>query len=51
MIQNLKKILEQFDWMDPLFTEAKKQAVEDILVENYDIFVRHKKIQGDEQGV
>ena len=36
------KILKRFDWTDTLLTETEKQAVEDILVEYHDIFVRHR---------
>ena len=34
--------LKRFDWTDTLLTETEKQAVEDILVEYHDIFVRHR---------
>ena len=36
------EFLERFDWTDTLLTETEKQAVEDILVENHDIFARHR---------
>ena len=36
------EFLKRFDWTDTLLTETEKQAVEDILVEYYDIFARHR---------
>ena len=36
------KLLKCFDWTDTLLTETEKQAIEDILVENHDIFARHR---------
>ena len=36
------KILKRFDWTDTLLTETEKRAIEDILVENLDIFARHR---------
>ena len=36
------KFLKRFDWTDTLLTETEKQAIEDILVEYHDIFVRHR---------
>ena len=36
------EILKQFDWTDTLLTKTEKQAVEDVLVEYYDIFARHR---------
>ena len=36
------EFLKRFDWTDTLLTETEKQAVEDILVEYHDIFVRHR---------
>ena len=35
------EFLKWFDWTDALFTETEKQAVEDILVDNHDIFAKH----------
>ena len=37
-----KKILERYNWTDTLLTEIEKQAIEDILVDYHDIFVRHR---------
>ena len=36
------KCLKRFDWTNTLFTEMEKQAIEDILVEYYNIFARHR---------
>ena len=36
------KFLKRFDWNDTLLTETEKQAIEDILVDHHDIFVRHR---------
>ena len=36
------EFLERFDWTDTLLTETEKQAVEDILVEDQDMFARYK---------
>ena len=36
------KFLKRFDWTDTLLTGTEKQAIEDILVEYYDIFARHR---------
>ena len=36
------EFLKRFGWTDTLLTETEKQAVEDILVENHDIFARHR---------
>ena len=36
------KFLKQFDWTDTLLTETEKQAIEDILVDFYDNFARHR---------
>ena len=36
------EFLKRFDWTDTLLTETEKQAVEYILVENHDIFARHR---------
>ena len=41
-IKSKVEVLKRFDWTDTLFTEAEKQAVEDILVEYHDIFARHR---------
>ena len=35
------EFLKRFDWTPTLLTETEKHAVEDILVEYYDIFARH----------
>ena len=40
--ESRRKILEPVDWTDTLLTEAEKQAKENILVEYYDIFARHR---------
>ena len=40
--ESRNKFLKRFDWTDTLLTETEKQAIEDILVEYYDIFARHK---------
>ena len=37
------KNLKRFDWTDTLLTETQKQAIEDIVVEYHDVFVRHRK--------
>ena len=36
------EFLKRFDWTDTLLNEDEKQAVEDILVDNHDIFARHR---------
>ena len=36
------KFLKRFDCTDKLLTEIEKQAIEDILVEYYDMFARHR---------
>ena len=36
------EFLKRFDWTDTLITETEKPAVEDIPVEHYDIFARHR---------
>ena len=36
------KFLKRFHWTDTLQTEMEKQALEDILVDNHDIFARHR---------
>ena len=36
------ELLKRFDWTDTLPNENEKYAVEDILVEYYDIFARHR---------
>ena len=41
-IESRTEFLRRFDWTDTLLTETEKQAVEDILVEYYDIFARHR---------
>ena len=41
-IESRTEFLKRFDWTDTLLTETEKQAVEDILVENHDIFARHR---------
>ena len=41
-IESRTEFLKRFDWTDTLLTETEKQAVEDILVEYYDIFARHR---------
>ena len=40
--QSRTKFPQRFDWTDTLLTEMEKQAIEDILVEYYDIFARHR---------
>ena len=37
-----KKILKRFDWTDTLLVETEKQSIEDILVDYYDNFARHR---------
>ena len=41
-IESRNDFLKRFDWTDTLLTETEKQAIEDILVEYYDIFARHR---------
>ena len=41
-IESRTKFLKRFDWTDTLLAETEKQAVEDILVEDHDIFARHR---------
>ena len=36
------KFLKRFDWTDTLLTETRKQATEDILIESYCIYSRHR---------
>ena len=36
------KFQERYDWRDTVLTETAKHAMEDILVEYHDIFVRHR---------
>ena len=36
------KFLEWFDLVDTLLTEVQKQAIEDVLVDQHDIFARHR---------
>ena len=40
--ESQKKFFKRFDWTDTFLTETEKQAIEDILVEYHDIFVRHR---------
>ena len=40
--ESRNKFLKRFDWTDTLLTEMEKQAIEDILVEYYDTFARHR---------
>ena len=40
--ESRNKFLKRFDWIDTLLAEKEKQAIEDILVEYYDIFARHR---------
>ena len=40
--ESRSKFLKRFDWTNTLLTESEKQAIEDILVEYHDIFVRHR---------
>ena len=40
--ESRNKFLKQFDWTDTLLTETEKQAIEDILVDNHDVFARHR---------
>ena len=35
-------ILKRFDWTDTFFAETEKRAVDNILIEYYDIFARHR---------
>ena len=42
-IESRMGFLRRFDWTDTLLTETEKQAVEDILVDNHDVFARHRK--------
>ena len=41
-VESRMKFLKRFDWTDTLLTETEKQAVEYTLVENHDIFARHR---------
>ena len=41
-IESRMEFLKRFDWTDTLLTETEKQAVEDIVVEDHDIFARHR---------
>ena len=41
-IESRTECLKRFDWTDTLLTETEEQAVEDILVEYHNIFVRHR---------
>ena len=36
------ELLKRFDWTDTLTTETEEEAVENILVDYHDIFVRHR---------
>ena len=40
--ESRNNFLKRFDWSDTLITETENQAIEDILVENHDIFARHR---------
>ena len=40
------KLLERFDWTDTFLTETEIQATEAILVEDHDIFARHRMDSG-----
>ena len=40
--QARNKFLKRFDWTNTLLAETEKQAIEDILVEYYDILDRHR---------
>ena len=40
--ESRNKFLKRFDWTDTLLTEMEKQAIEDLLVEDHDIFARHR---------
>ena len=40
--ESRKKFLKRFDWANTILTETEKQAIEDILVDYYDIFARHR---------
>ena len=41
-VESRIKFLKRFDWTDTLLTETEKYEVENILVENQDIFARHR---------
>ena len=41
-IESRSKFLKRFDWTDTLLTEMEKQAIDVILVEYHDFFVRHR---------
>ena len=36
------EFLKRFDWTDTLLTETEKQAIEDVLVDYHNIFIRHR---------
>ena len=36
------EFLKRLDWTDALLTEIEKQAIEDMLVENHDLFARYR---------
>ena len=40
--ESRNKFLKRFDWTDTLLTDTEKQAIEDILVDYYDISARHR---------
>ena len=40
--ESRNKLFKRFDWTDALPTETAKQAIEHILVNNHDIFARHR---------
>ena len=41
-VKSRRNFQEWLDWADTLIIETEKQAVEDILVEYYEIFARHR---------
>ena len=41
-VELISKFLEQAHWIDTLITEAEKQAVEFILVQEHTIFATHR---------
>ena len=41
-VESRKKFLRRFDWTDTLSTVTEKHAVENILVEDHDMFARHR---------
>ena len=45
-VESLMKLLQLSEWTNTLLTESEKHAVEEVLVENLDVFSRHRMDNG-----